>query len=149
MFENRSEQERKKIFWLIIISITAVIFIGWLILLAKGYVLKSARITEINNLNTNQANLSEIKSELKGTIDEFKQLDLKQKFSDIKNEISGLTNSQNQNQNENHNVNELNENTNQPENSESAQVDENNEVNEQNTLENTNNSSIPRLPIEN
>lgn len=137
MFENLNEQKRKKIFWLIILNITAIIFIIWLILFAKGYILGTNK-KESNN--SNQPSFQQMKSELSGTLDEFRNLNFKEKINDLKNEYNNL-----QNQNTNQNLSNIQDNDNQPVNEQT-----NNESTNQPETENLNtNSSLPRLPVEN
>ncbi len=151
MFENRSESERKKIFWLLVIGITLVVFIVWIILLAKGFILNSSKIAEKKDRNINQQNIGSVTGDLKSAINEFNKLDVKGKISDIKNEFSNLKNNQNQNQNIdqslniNESVNQKQVNVNQEQTNKQEQIEE---PTNQSIIENLNSLIIPRLPVE-
>lgn len=142
MFENRTEEERKKIFWIFVIGITLIIVIVWIILFSKGLILKSEDSAITKNKNQSQQNMSSITGEFKNAINEFNKLDIKGKISGIKDELKNINSEINQNENQS---------INSTENLNQEQVNERNQIEEtmnQNVQENSNSSIIPRLPVE-
>jgi len=146
MFENRSEEERKKIFWIFVIGITLVILIIWIILFAKGIILKSSELAETKAKNANQQNISSITNEFKKAVNEFNKFDIKGKISDIKDELNNVNSIENQNENQSLNSNQnVNQEQILPQANEQKQIEE---PSNQNVQENSNSSIIPRLPVE-
>ncbi|MDD3888118.1 MAG: hypothetical protein PHN19_05075 [Patescibacteria group bacterium] len=146
MFENRSEEERKKIFWIFVIGITLVILIIWIILFAKGIILKSSELAETKAKNANEQNISSITNELKKAVNEFNKFDINGKISDIKDELNNVNSIENQNENKSLNLNEnINQEQVQVQTNEKAKIEE---LINQDAQENINNSVIPRLPVE-
>lgn len=147
MFENRSEEERKKIFWIFVIGITLIIVIVWIILFAKGLVLDSKDLAEKKPKNNSQQNTSSITGELKNAINEFNKLDIKGKISGIKDELKNINSEVNQNENQSLNANQnVNQEQALPQTNEQNQIEKPIDTNTQGNL---NSSTTPRLPIEN
>lgn len=78
-FLQKSDNEKKTIMWFCVIAIALIIIILWIICLSKGYIIKNN-----NTENNKDSDYKELKSELKGSLNEFKELDIKEKMSDFK-----------------------------------------------------------------
>jgi len=143
---NKSDSEKKTIMWVLVIIIALIVIIIWVVLISKGYIFESTE----SETTSEDANYGDLKSELKDTFDEIKEIDIKGKMNDVKQgyeEIQEITTDQ---QNEENNEN--NEDIEEPniEQEQADQVDQNIEAEEQDNqdLETTNSSDKPRLPIE-
>ncbi|MFA6295761.1 MAG: hypothetical protein WC663_00145 [Patescibacteria group bacterium] len=158
MLENRTESERKRIFWILLIGTGLIIFFIWLILLIKGFVLDSVKLAETKKQDAVQQNTNSFGDQFKEAINGFKKLDVQGKILNIKDGIKNLNINENI---ENNNLNQNEEqalNSNENVNQEQVQVNEQEKTEEPvsqenpenlNQEENLNTPSIPRLPVEN